>query len=62
MKILAAFVAVSSGIGGAAMVLAPEAVSDAVHLPPDDRIAIAIRVGGALVVVGALIGIIRAVR
>ncbi len=61
-RVLMGFMAVASGVGGAALVMAPEQVSDALHLPPDDRVVLAMRVGGALVVVGALIGVVRAIR
>ncbi len=60
MRILAIMIAVSSGIGGAALVVAPEQVSDALHLPPDDRIVLAMRVGGVLTVVGAGLALMRA--
>lgn len=61
-RAIAFFVAASAGVGGAAMVIKPENVSDAVGLPPDDRVAIAIRVGGVLVLLGAAISALRVLR
>lgn len=60
MRALAILVALSSGVGGAALVVGPEQVSDALHLPPDDRLVLAMRVGGVLVVIGSAISLMRA--
>lgn len=61
-RLLSGFVAVSAGAGGLAMVMGPEQVSDALKLKPDDRVTTAIRVGGALVLVGAVVSLARALR
>lgn len=61
-RIVAGFVALAAGVGGAAMVAGPEQVSDALKLTPDDKILIGMRVGGALVVVGAAISLYRVVK
>lgn len=62
MRIVAGFVALAAGVGGAAMVVGPEQVSDALKLTPDDRIVLGMRIGGALVVVGAAVSLYRVVR
>jgi hypothetical protein len=62
MRAVALFVSVAAGVGGLAMVAAPDKVSDAVGLTPDDRVALALRVGGALVLLGAVVGGWQALR
>lgn len=59
---IAAVFALATGIGGAAMTISPETVSDALHFPPDDRIALGIRIAGVVVVLASAVGVYRALR
>lgn len=62
IRLISGFVAVAAGVGGAAMVVGPEQVSDALKLTPDDKTVLTMRIGGALVVMGAVVSLWRVVK